>query len=275
MIYFAFSQAQARVYRFCAPGLWLMIFFSVTTALGAEQEKAALNTSASAQLLAQPFNDVLHSDATDGQVNYPGIAADPRFNAYLEQLKQTDAETLPSRADKLAFWINAYNALAIKGILDGYSPSSFFGKLRFFYSNKYMVGGKYTNLYDLEHKILIPLKEPRIHFSIVCASKSCPKLSSEAYTAERLEQQLEDNARQFINDTERNRFDRDRKIAYLSKIFDWFEEDFSDHSGSVLKYLSRYVKDTELAQELNAGSYSVKYMTYDWSLNGPPPKANE
>ena len=275
MIYLAFSPTPVRVYRLCAQGLRLMIFFSVATALGAEQEQAAQNTSALAQPLAQPFDDILHSHVTDGRVNYPGIAADPRFNAYLEQLKQTDAETLPNRADKLAFWINAYNALAIKGILDGHSPSTFFGKVRFFYNNKYTVGGKHTNLYDLEHKILIPLKEPRIHFSIVCASISCPKLRSEAFTAERLEQQLEGNARQFINDTERNRFDRDKKIAYLSKIFYWFEEDFSDHSGSVLKYLSRYVKDTELAQELNAGSYSVKYMTYDWSLNGTPPQANE
>lgn len=275
MICFAFSQAQARAYRLCAPDLWLLIFFSVTAALGAEQEKAAQNTSAPAQPLAQPFDDILHRYVTDGQVNYPGIAADPRFNTYLEQLKQTDAETLPSRTDKLAFWINAYNALAIKGILDGYSPSTFFGKVRFFYNNEYMAGSKHTNLYDLEHKILIPLKEPRIHFSIVCASKSCPKLRSEAYTAERLEQQLEDNARQFINDKERNRFDRQKKIAYLSEIFDWFEEDFSAHSGSVLKYAARYAKDPELAHELEAGSYIIKYLTYDWSLNGTPSKANE
>ena len=272
MICLTFQQTRARWQRLCARGLLLLIFPSTAVVLAAGP---AQNTTRSTQSLAQPFDDVLYSHVTDGQVNYPSIAADPRFNTYLEQLKQTDAETLPSRADKLAFWINAYNALAIQGILDGYSPSTFFGKVRFFYNNKYMAGGKYTNLYDLEHKILIPLQEPRIHFSIVCASQSCPKLRSEAYTVERLEQQLEDNARQFINDMERNRFDRKKKTAYLSKIFDWFEEDFSAHSGSVLKYAAHYVKDPELARELEAGGYIVKYLTYDWSLNGTPSKANE
>lgn len=273
MICLTFQQTRARWRRLCTQGLLLMVFIA-TTALSVELDPKR-NALPYAPLLAQPFDDILHSYVTDGQVNYLGIVADPRFNIYLEQLKQTDAETLSSRADKLAFWINAYNALAIKGILDGYSPSTFFGKVRFFYSNKYLVGEKYTNLYDLEHKILIPLKEPRIHFSIVCASQSCPKLRSEAYTVERLEQQLEDNARQFINDTERNRFDRKKKTAYLSKIFDWFEEDFTAHSGSVLKYAAHYVKDPELARELEAGGYIIKYLTYDWSLNGVPSKANE
>lgn len=221
----------------------------------------------------QAFDEVLHAYVNDGKVNYPGVAADPRFSAYLTELKQTDADALPSREENLAFWMNAYNALAMKGILDGYSPSTAFGKLRYFYLNKYEVGGKTINLYNMEHEIIRPLGEPRIHFTIACASQSCPKLRSEAYTAERLEQQLDENARRFINNTSRNRFDRNEKIAHLSMIFKWFDEDFVKHSGSVLEYIANYVDDKELASELAAGSYTIKYLEYDWNLNGtPPPK---
>ncbi|MGH8710033.1 MAG: DUF547 domain-containing protein [Burkholderiales bacterium] len=217
------------------------------------------------------FDEVLHAYVSAGQVNYSGVADDPHFPAYLEELKRTDADALPSREEKLAFWMNAYNAFAMKGILDGYSPNSVFGKVRYFYLNKYDVGGKTINLYNMEHEIIRPLNEPRIHFSIVCASRSCPKQRSDAYTAQRLEQQLDENARGFINDVSRNRFDRNEKIAHLSMIFKWFDEDFSKNSGSVLKYISNYVSDSGLASELELGSYTIKYLEYDWNLNGTPP----
>ena len=219
---------------------------------------------------AELFDQVLRRHVTDGHVNYAGIAGDSRYTDYLQVLQQTDAESLPTRADKLAFWINAYNALAIKGILDGYSPYTFFGKVRFFYRNEYAVGGIRTSLYDLEHKILIPLQDPRIHFAIVCASKSCPKLRAQAYTAERLEQQLEEDARQFINDPQRNRFDPEQKAAHLSKIFDWFAADFKAHSGSVQRYVARYVAEATVAEALAADAYEITYLRYDWNLNGTP-----
>ena len=270
MTCFAYWLIQTRLHRLGRRGLWLLIFSAAVCAAAPAQDIA--QTLESPTLL---LDGVLRRHVISGQVGYRGISMDPQFNAYLMELKQTDAEALPGRADKLVFWINAYNALAIQGILEGYSPSTFFGKVGFFYNKKYRAGGQHINLYDLEHTILIPLKEPRIHFSIVCASVSCPGLRSEAYTVMRLEQQLEDNARRFINDTERNRFDREKKIAYLSKIFDWFQEDFSAHSGSVLKYVAHYIKDPELARELEAGDYNIKYLTYDWKLNGTFPKANE
>jgi len=134
------------------------------------------------------------------------------------------------------------------------------------------VGGEPLNLYDLERKLLIPdFREPRIHFAIVCASQSCPQLRSRTYTPEMLNQQLEDSARRFMNDPTRNRFDRERKIAYLSKIFDWFRDDFVTHSGSLTSYVSQYVDDPDLAQELQLGKYEVVFLTYDWNLNGIPP----
>jgi hypothetical protein len=215
----------------------------------------------------QPLNATLQAHVKDGVVNYPAIARDDRFQLHLWQLDRIDPYSLPTRQDRLAFWINAYNVFAIKGILDGYSPMTLFGRYRYFIARDYHVGGRSINLYDLEQKLLIPdFKEPRIHFAIVCASKSCPKLRSEVYSAERLDEQLEQSARAFINDFARNRFDRGRKTAYLSMIFKWFEHDFIEHSGSVLRYIRRYLDDSDLGSELS--SYRVEFLDYDWNLNG-------
>lgn len=219
----------------------------------------------------QSFDAVLKDHVTGGQVDYPAIAADRRFSAYLEQLKPVDASKL-ARNDQLAFWINAYNALAIQGILSGSSPRTFLGKVKFFYIDKYEAGGVKTNLYDLEHDILLPLGESRVHFAIVCASSSCPKLRSDVYRAESLDRQLTESVRAYVNDESRNRFDRDQKIAYLSKIFDWFDDDFVRAAGSVANYVARYVDDKEVAHGLAAGDYRIEHLEYDWNLNGTPPE---
>ena len=215
------------------------------------------------------FDEVLRVHVSDGLVNYPAIAKDSRLDRYLWYLDRVDPNALPTREDRLAFWINAYNAFAVKGILDGYSPRTKFGQLRYFIVKEHRVGGAVINLYDLERKLLIPdFQESRIHFAIVCASKSCPKLQSWVYQADKLEQQLEQSARDYINDATRNRFDRERKIAYLSMIFQWFEEDFVAHSGSLLNYVRRYVADPDLAHDLETVPYRVEFLEYDWSLNG-------
>jgi len=173
----------------------------------------------------------------------------------------------------LAFWINAYNAFAVKGILDHYSPMTLWGRYRYFIGRDYQVGGATINLYDLERQVLIEqFHEPLIHFAIVCASASCPKLQPWAYQPDQLDRQLDQVAREFINDPTRNRFDRQQKIASLSMIFQWFEKDFSVAAGSVLSYVARYVDDPELAKDLAQPGYRVEYLEYDWSLNGTAPK---
>lgn len=217
------------------------------------------------------LDGVLHAHVQDGVVDYPAVAKDARFAEYLAQLKRLDPNGLPTREARLAFWMNAYNAFAMQGILEGLSPLTASGKYHYFVGKKYEVGGAFVNLYGLEHGILRPLGEPRIHFAIVCASRSCPRQRSEAYDAARLEQQLDEDARWFINDPTRNRFDAAGKVAYLSMIFDWFKEDFTAHADSVLHYVARYVSDPALARELEAGGYTVKYLDYDWRLNGLPP----
>jgi len=218
----------------------------------------------------QLFDQVLRDHVADGEVDYPAIKADSRFHQYLEYLAGADTESLATREEKLAFWINAYNALAIKGILDGLSPHGFFARIAFFGTDYDLAGGE-IDLYDLERKIIIPFGEPRIHFAIVCASTSCPKLANEAYTAASLDHQLERSTREFINNRMNNRFDQANRAGRISKIFDWFPEDFEKHSKTVQQYLGKYVDDPAIAQSLRQNEYQLWFLDYDWTLNGPNP----
>jgi len=229
-----------------------------------------LSLGVAAQSAGQRFDRALHQYVKDGEVDYPAIAGDADFRAYVAALAAP--ASFGPLAEKLAHYMNAYNALAIQGIVEGLSPSSFLGRIRFFKLKDWRLDGSEINLYDLERDLLIPLGDPRIHFSIVCASRSCPKLRSEAYAADRLEAQMDENARAFINDTARNRFERERKVAHLSEIFKWYEEDFSKAAGSVRKYLAKYVDDPEVSRDLAAGGYSIEWIDYDWRLNGIPPR---
>ena len=219
------------------------------------------------------WDQIVQAHVRDGQVDYPAIQAGSVLDGYLGELNRINPMSLPTRQHQLAFWINAYNAFAVKGILDHYSPMTLWGRYRYFIGRDYRVGGTAINLYDLERQVLIEqFHEPLMHFAIVCASTSCPKLQPWAYQPDQLDRQLDQVARTFINDPTRNRFDRQQKVAALSMIFHWFEQDFVNAAGSVSAYIARYVEDPELAKELVQPGYRIEYLEYDWSLNGIPPK---
>lgn len=254
--------------------VWLILLMGMEGGCASFSERfAPSNPIDPPQVSHQLLNEVLQAHVKDGIVDYPAVQADQRFSAYLGLLDRVNPLALNTDRDRLAFWINAYNACAIQGILDGYSPKPYIGWYRFFKGRTYGIGGARLNLSDLEHEILRKqFREPRIHFAIVCASSSCPRLPSWAYEGAQLDHQLNESARAFINDPTRNRFDRQQKIAYLSKIFDWFEEDFTASSDSVLQFVAQYLHDTALAHDFTEGHYRIVYLEYDWSLNGPAPK---
>jgi hypothetical protein len=219
---------------------------------------------------ARALDALLRANVRAGVVDYPGFQASPAFRAYVADLAKP--VRFSGRSDELAYYINAYNALAIEGILAGLSPSTLLGRARYFKIKDWPLAGRDVTLHDLEHKVIRPLGEPRIHFAIICASKSCPFLRSEAYAAASLDAQLDDQARLFVNDASRNRFDKTTRTARLSEIFKWFDEDFRASAGSTQKYIARYVADPEVAQGLAADGYRVEWIDYDWSLNGVPPR---
>ncbi|MBA3775023.1 MAG: DUF547 domain-containing protein [Betaproteobacteria bacterium] len=230
----------------------------------------AAGTSLAQGIDHAPFDALLRANVKNGVVNYSGFQNNAAFKQYVESLSKP--AKLETKADQIAYYSNAYNALAIQGILDGLSPSSFLGRARYFKTKEWPLNGRNITLYDLEHKILRPLGDPRVHFAIICASKSCPFLRSEVYSAAKLEGQLDEQAKQFINDPFRNRFDKATKTAHLSEIFKWFDEDFSGPAGSAQKYIAKYVADQDAAKGLAGGSYLTEWIPYDWSLNGTPPK---
>lgn len=217
---------------------------------------------------AGDLDAVFLRNVRNGFVDYDGIRADPAFDRYVAGLAAAAEGDLGKPEVRLAFLINAYNALAIQGILDGYSPSSWFGRRTYFKSREYGLLGGTTTLEELEHGRLLPLGEPRVHFAIVCASVSCPRLAGKAYDPATLDAQLDAAARAFANDATRNRYDVKRGIAFLSSIFDWYEADFVRAAGSTQKYLARYVNDPAAAALLARDGFDVRFSAYDWDLNG-------
>jgi len=156
------------------------------------------------------------------------------------------------------------------GVLGRVEVASLLGRARYFKIREWPLNGRTISLYDLEHEKIQPLSEPRIHFAIVCASRSCPPLRSEAYAAARLDAQLDEQARSFINDPARNRFDKATRTAHLSEIFDWYDMDFRAATGSTQRFIARYVADADVARDLAADRYKLEWIPYDWRLNGIP-----
>lgn len=225
-------------------------------------EPAGMDTDALDEALAR------HVHA--GRVDYPGLARSAAFARYLADIGRA-RRGAATDAEWLAFLINAYNALAIRAVLDGLSPAGLPGRLRFFLLRRHRVAGRNRTLYGLEHRELMAMGEPRIHFAIVCASASCPPLRPAAYRPATLPALLDEDARQFVNDPHRNRFDPAAGIARLSRIFRWYRGDFGAGTGALQAWLAGYVADAQVADRLAAGAFRIEYLRYDWSLNGTPP----
>jgi hypothetical protein len=195
-------------------------------------------------------------------VDYEALAMDSRYGQLLAQIETTEPATLTNREERLAFYINAYNVYAIKMVIDNMPMDSIRDAGSLFTSvwkkTAGNIAGEPVTLDQIEHAILRTMGEPRIHFAIVCASLSCPNLRQEAYRAEKLEQQLEDQTRTFLNNDTKGLTVSGSRVR-LSQIFDWFEEDF-DAAGGVEAFVREY---RELPQPI---SWRAN-LPYDWDLN--------
>ena len=215
------------------------------------------------------YGNLLQKYLKDGVVDYQGLKNEERtLDQYLDLLDQTNPDGL-SRDEQLALYINAYNAYTLKLILENYPVASIKDiggwlkgpwKIRFC-----RIGGKTLTLDEIEHDIIRPrFKDPRVHFAVNCASKSCPPLISEPYQGSILDNQLDANTRDFLNDPKENRLEGD--TLYVSKIFKWLRKDFGgDVVGFFLKYAQKDLKDRLSSKR---DQIEIKYLDYDWSLNG-------
>ena len=217
------------------------------------------------------FDRVLqeHVDG-EGRVNYTKLKANPeKLEAYLDLLAVANPTEL-SYNGQLVFWVNAYNALVIKGVIDHY-PTTSVRKVKwfngFFSRLKFRVAGKTYTLNQIEHGIIrTEFADPRIHFVLVCASTSCPPIENSAFSAEDIEERLEAATFNFVQNPEQVRIDRVKRRVYLSKIFKWYDDDFREGYDGVADFLTDYLspEDTEFVL---AKGVKFHYLDYDWSLN--------
>ena len=204
------------------------------------------------------WNQLLqHHVSADGRVDYLGMQGDETaLDSYLATLAEETPQEDWSRAEALAYWINAYNAYTVKLILNNWPVTSIRDIDKPWEQKWIQLGGKTYSLNNIEHDIIRPrFKEPRIHFALVCAAKSCPPLPNEAFTAQNLDRLLERRTRQFINDEKFNV--TQEAVVRVSPLFDWYGEDF----GDVRDFLNDY-----LATDIPAGK-EITFLDYDWSLN--------
>ncbi|MBO0321413.1 DUF547 domain-containing protein [Muricauda sp. CAU 1633] len=195
----------------------------------------------------------------NGNVKYSVFKQDAaQLNDYLSHLAQHPPSPTWSKEDSLAYYINLYNAATVKLIVDHYPVESIKDIPNRWDKKWIYVGNSTLSLNHIEHEILRKMNEPRIHFAINCASYSCPKLLNEAFMPEKMEQQLNQVAQDFVNDPTKNRFENGE--AQLSKIFKWYKGDFTEDT-SLLEFINPYLKNPI------GSDADIDYLDYDWSLN--------
>lgn len=208
----------------------------------------------------------------NGIVDYIGIKTDEELlDVYIDDIANAEYEKL-SRYEKLSFLINAYNAFTLKLILlnPGIKSIKDIPSGKRWENDVWNLAGEKINLLDLEHKkIRAEFGEPKIHFALVCASTSCPKLRDEPYQGNKLKEQLDDQANHFFSVDRNFKWSPSKKELYLSEILDWFRYDFAETEKDVVNYCLNYINKEKVDEIKSAiDLIKIKYIPYDWSLNG-------
>ncbi|MHC5055024.1 MAG: DUF547 domain-containing protein [Planctomycetota bacterium] len=243
-----------------------------------------------------------HVDA-DGMLDYGALKKErARLDSFASALAALDPEAFGEwpENDRVALWLNAYNAFTLTAVIDHYPLTALKGRSPRHPKNsirripgvwsklKFRVIGRDMTLDGIEHLTLRKkFDEPRIHFALVCAAKSCPRLRRRAYVGERLDAQLDDQARHFLSRRGNFRIDRERGRVYLSSIFRWYGRDFVKKHGTqerfrrlggperaVLNFSLPYLAEDDRRYLLRE-RYSISYVAYDWSLNEQPPRKSD
>ena len=229
----------------------------------------ALDEGRYAAVLAR--HTVVVSDIASTRVDYAALRSSPDWSAVVGSLLRDDPARIRSREERLAFWINAYNILAIDLVARNYPVKSIRDVGTFFApvwkEPAGVIGERAYSLDEIENEILRRMGDPRIHGAIVCASLSCPPLRREPYRAADVDAQLDDNVRRWLADPRKGaRADAGARTLKVSPIFNWFDDDFP---GGAVAFVTRHA-----SRELGAAlarvpsqSWSIEYLDYDWSLN--------
>ena len=263
-----------------------LVLFAATASVYASAEEGLHSTFDN--LLSEYVTPI--SNGTSTQVNYDGFKKErTRLNEYLAQLAKVKQSTFDSwsKNKQLAFLINAYNAYTIELILTEYPDIDSIRDLGSFFSSPWKkeiapLLGENRTLDEIEHELIRgtnqstkTYNEPRIHFAVNCASIGCPALREEAYTGDKLDEQLEAQTKRFLADASRNKMSEN--TLHLSKIFDWYREDFDRESGSwrgtstlnafILLYKDAMQLTEAQVSALKNDTADIEYLDYDWALN--------
>lgn len=212
------------------------------------------------------FDKLLKEHVVRGVVDYSAIKNDQMFAEYLKLLSAVDPSSIAEERERLAFWINAYNAFTIKLVVDHFPIKSIrdikegdTGPWDIVWIS---IHGKKYSLNVIEHEVIRKaFDEPRIHMALVCAAVSCPPLRSGAYTGEQLDKQLRENTSAFVRDKSKNRYDEKSNTLFLSELFQWYGGDFVKQYGSAENFVMKALAIKP------ATPPTITYLPYDWSLN--------
>lgn len=273
-------KGRFRTGLLAAMALWFMASSGGPVASASEPSTPSIpSTPSSAASIYLPLYAELLNEFTSEsnktvqtRVNYKALRKDSRWPQLVKLLGKVDPKTLGSRNEQLAFWINAYNVLAIDLVASAYpidsikDIGSFFTPVWEHEAGK--IAGRAYTLEEIEHKILRPMKEPRIHSAIVCASVSCPPLARTPFTAAQLDAELDAIVASWLANPKKGlRIDRKSKTIHISKIFDWFKEDF-EASGGALGFASPHLSAEDAAWiRAHRDDLSISYFGFDWGLN--------
>ncbi len=212
----------------------------------------------------QLFDGLLSRAVANGRVDYSVFRNNPRFGTYLEQLAAADVTTM-SPNEQLAFWINSYNALTIRNVLDNPAMKRPIDVKGFFDATTFRVAGRTMTLNEIENDVIRPrFHDPLVHFGLVCAARSCPPLRPSAYTAAHVRARLAENARDYLA-SEYNHYDPTTNTLRLSQIFDWYREDFGGSETDLRAFAKKYGPPS-WKDAINDHTL-IEFIDYDWRLN--------
>jgi len=239
-------------------------------AAGTTGDRTGFDRGLWGELLARYTTET--DDTAGTRVDYAGLRHEPRWRTLIASVEAARPSALHTRAERIAWWIDVYNVLAIDTVVRHY-PVDSIRDVGSFLSPVWKrtaatIEGRPVSLGEIEHRTLRPMGEPRIHAAIVCASTSCPPLARTPFLPSTLDAQLDAQVRRWLaSPTKGVRIERAAGRIWLSPIFSWFEGDF-ERAGGVLAFVARYVSDDDRAWiEAHAEDAEVDFFDYDWSLN--------
>lgn len=225
------------------------------------------------------YSHLLKRYVRNGRVNYNGLASKRnKLDIYLCRLAHSNVKFIKSRRARFAFWINAYNAVTLRAVLDripksraaqkNFSVAA--GKWNFWKGWKYQVNKRWYTLDQIENKIIRPrFGDARLHFALVCAARGCPHLVNKAYTGKRLYSMLNRNSRKYLRSANGCKVNKAAKVLHLSKLFQWYRKDFvSKKTPHPALYAARFLKkaDRQFVRK-HYKSLKIKWIPYSWKLN--------